>query len=256
LRADGRPAVNPLAATGRFGFFGFAVAWRALTPPWETHALAHHVLLVTGRCALPVVATVMPFGMVMALQGLSVFELFGAQRMLSALVSVAVFRELSPVLSSVLVAAQGGSAFAAELGAMRIKEELDATEVMAVDSLRVHVVPRVLAVIVAAPILNLAGSLSGIFGGWITAVLVKGENSGIYWSNLWALTHLADIWGGALKTVVFGALIGLIATYQGYNARGGAAGVGTAVNNTVVYCITAMIIANYLLTSALFGAIR
>lgn len=246
--------VEALAGLGRFTRFAARVIWRALTPPVDTGAIAQHTLRITTRTLLPVIAVVFPFGMVMALQGLEIFELFGAQRLLSSLVSVAVFRELSPVLSSVLVAAQGGSSFAAELGAMRVKEELDATEVMAVDSLRVHVVPRVWATLLATPMLNLAGSLAGIWGGYVTAVLLKGEPSGAYWSNLWALTQVSDLSGGVIKTVIFGGIIGLIACYQGYNARGSAAAVGKAVNDTVVYAITTFIVANYLLTSALFGA--
>lgn len=247
--------MNALARLGAFGVFAAAVLWRMLTPPWEVSSAAQQTWTITLRCVLPVIAVVFPFGMVMALQGLQIFELFGAQRLLSSLVSVAVFRELSPVLASVLVAAQGGSAFAAELGAMRIREELDATEVMGIDGLRVHVVPRVVATLIAAPVLNLIGSLSGICGGFLVAVVFLGEPAGIYWANLWTLTQPSDIAGGVIKATVFGVLIGLIACFQGYYATGGAAGVGRAVNATVVVAITTFIIVNYFLTSALFGAI-
>lgn len=247
--------MDQLAALGRFGQYSGRVLWRMATPPWEIHEMARNIVLVTLRSLLPVMAVVFPFGMVMALQGLQIFELFGAQRLLSSLVSVAVFRELSPVLASVLVAAQGGSSIAAELGAMRIKEELDATEVMAIDSLRVHVVPRVYATLIATPLLNIVGSLSGITGGYVTAVLVKGEPGGVYWENLWTLTQPADLVGGLVKTTIFGLMIGLVATYHGFYASGGAAGVGKAVNDTVVISVTSFIIANYFLTSALFGAI-
>lgn len=247
--------MTALAQLGRFGVFAAQVLWRMVTPPWEVSEAARHTWTVTIRCFLPVIAVVFPFGMVMALQGLQIFNLFGAQRLLSSLVSVAVFRELSPVLASVLVAAQGGSAFAAELGAMRIREEIDATVVMGIDALRVHVVPRVIATLIAAPILNLVGSISGICGGFLVAVYVKGEPAGIYWANLWELTAPSDIVGGAFKATVFGLLIGLIACYQGFYTTGGAAGVGRAVNATVVVGITSFIVVNYFLTSALFGAI-
>ena len=248
--------METLAGLGRFGVFAGRVAWRMVTPPWEVSEAARQTWLITIRCLAPVVATVFPLGMVMALQGLVIFNQFGAQRLLSSLVSVAVFRELSPVMASALVAAQGGSAFAAELGAMRIKEEIDATDVMAIDSLRVHVVPRVIATIIAAPILNLLGSLGGICGGYAVACWLKHEPSGTYWANLWALTGVMDVVGGIIKTTVFGALIGMIACYFGYNATGGAAGVGKAVNDTVVIAITSFIVANYFLTSALFGAFQ
>lgn len=235
------------------GFAGGVVA-RALTPPWSVPDVAHHTWVLATRCALPVLAVVVPAGMVLALQGLTIFNRFGAERLLSSLVSVAVFRELSPVLASVLVAAQGGSAFAAELGAMKIHEELDATEVMAIDSVRVHVVPRVIATMVATPMLHVLGSAGGVVGAWLVAVVLEGEPSGIFWANLWALTQAVDIGGSVLKTVVFGGIIGLVATWKGTRAEGGAAGVGRAVNDTVVLSVVAFIVANYVLTSALYGA--
>ena len=247
--------VERLAALGHFGTFAARVAVRSVTPPWEFDALAGHIWALWWRCLPPVLATTTPLGMVMALQGLQIFDLYGAQRLLSPLVSVATFRELSPVLASVLVAAQGGSSFAAELGAMRISEEIDATEVMAIDSLRVHVVPRFLAVLITCPLLNLAGSLGGIFGGYVSAVLIKGETAGIYWSNLWDMTTTLDVFGGYVKATCFGAIIGLVACYFGYHARGGAPGVGRAVNDTVVVAATSFIVVNYFLTTALFGAI-
>jgi len=247
--------LDTLVGLGHFGRYAGQVLARVATPPWEPHETARHIWLLLIRCSLPVVAVVFPAGMVLALQGLQIFDLFGAQRMLSSLISVATFRELSPVLASVLVAAQGGSSFAAEIGAMRIKEEIDATAVMGVDPLRVHVAPRVIAAVIATPILDLIGCIAGIWGGWLVAVAFKGENGGIYWGNLWALTQPADLFGGLFKTAIFGLLIGLIATYYGYHASGGAAGVGKAVNDTVVSAVTAFIVANYFLTSALFGAL-
>lgn len=247
--------LQPLEALGRFGRFTAQVAVRAVRPPWFLGEAARQAWTTTVRCLLPVVAVTAPFGMVMSLQGLEIFEMFGAQRLLSSLVSVAVLRELSPVLASVLVAAQGGSSCAAELGAMRIREELDATEVMAVDSIRFHVVPRVLALTLACPLLNVAGSAAGMVGGYLTAVLVKGEPSGTYLAEMWNLTGPADLWGGVAKTTIFGATIGLVACYHGFHARGGAAGVGRAVNDTVVHSVVAFIIMNYFLTSAFFGSV-
>jgi phospholipid/cholesterol/gamma-HCH transport system permease protein len=193
--------------------------------------------------------------MVLALQGLKIFAIFGAQRMLPSLVTVAVLRELSPVLATVLVAAQGGSSCAAELGAMAIKEELDATAVMAVDPLTMHVVPRFLAIVIACPLMNMAGSVAGIYGSYVTAVYMKGEQSGVFLSELWVNLTPVDVWAGSFKTAVFGAVVGMTACYMGTHATGGAAGVGRAVNDTVVYGVTAFIIVNYVLTSALFGAV-
>lgn len=242
-----------LARIGRFGLFAGAVAHRTVTPPWNTRDFFRHTWLVTTRCMAPVAAVTFPFGMVIGLQGLQIFDLFGAQRMLPSLISVAVLRELSPVLASVLVAAQGGSAFAAELGAMRIKEELDATEVMAVDSLRWHVVPRVLALVLACPILNVLGTVSGLAGGFVMAVGIQGEPAGVFLANLWVFTVPFDLVAGVVKTLVFGLLIGLVACWHGFHASGGAAGVGKGVNDTVVHAVLLFFVANYLLTSAMFA---
>ncbi len=227
---------------------------RVVTGTMYPALIADHMWTLASRSALPVLATTLPTGMVVALQGLNVFDLFGAQRLLSSLISVAVFRELSPVLSSMLVAAQGGASFAAELGSMRIQEEIDATEVMAIDSLRLHVLPRVIAAVITTPLMHLLGTGAGIAGGWVVAVLMRGEPSGVYWANLWALTQPLDLWGGVLKTAVFGLIIGLTATYRGYFATGGAPGVGVAVNETVVQSVLGFVAANYVLTSLMYGS--
>jgi phospholipid/cholesterol/gamma-HCH transport system permease protein len=248
--------LQAILALGRFGRFAGAVGLRLLTPSgWEVVATVTRLGTLFRRCLLPVVATTTPLGMVMALQGLSIFDLYGAQRLLAPLVSVATFRELSPVLASVLVAAQGGSAYAAELGAMRIREELDATEVMAIDPLQVHVVPRFVSVVLACPLLNAVGSVGGLVGGWLSAVVVEGEPSGVYWANLFALTRAQDLVGGFVKALVFGAVIGLFACWHGFHASGGAPGVGRAVNDTVVHAATTLVVVNYFLTALLFGAI-
>lgn len=244
-----------LQLLGRIGIFAARVAGATLSGrvPFRTFVTQLHV--VTWRCLLPVLAVVFPFGMVMSLQGLEIFAMYGSQRLLSPFIAAAIIRELSPVMASTLVAAQGGASFAAELGAMRIKEELDATDVMAVDSLAFHAAPRVLALTVACPVLNIMGCVSGIVGGFVSAVLLEGESAGTFMSELWNLTGPADIWGTVAKTTVFGAIIGVVACYLGYTVRGGADGVGRAVNNTVVYTILAFIAANYFLTSAFFGGV-
>ncbi len=246
--------LSTLAALGRFGTFAGRVAWRVLTPPWNAADFFRHTWIVSLRCLGPVVAVTFPFGMVIALQGLAIFDMFGAQRLLPSLISVAILREISPVLASVLVAAQAGSSYAAELGAMRIKEELDATEVMAVDSLRWHVAPRVAALSLACPVLNTVGNMAGLAGGFVMSVGIQGENAGVFMANLWNFTRTGDLVGGVVKTATFGLIIGLVACYHGFYATGGAAGVGKGVNDTVVRATLCFFAANYLLTSAFFGA--
>ncbi len=245
-------SLSIVAGFGRFGTFCGQLAVRSVTRPLYLREAFNYAGLTAARCLAPVLAVTLPCGMVIALQGLQIFDLYGAQRLLSSLVSVAVLRELSPVMACVLVAAQGGSSCAAELGSMRIKEEIDATEVMGIDAMRYHVMPRLIGLTMACPILGTFGALAGLAGGYITAVVLKGEASGVYLSNLWALTQPADLWAGIIKTFVFGFAIGLVATFHGFNATGGAAGVGRAVNETVVRSVLVFVVVNYLLTSALF----
>jgi len=245
--------LSPLAGLGRFSLFSAAVLVRVVRGGWSVRALIEDLYTICTRCLLPVIAITFPFGMVMALQGLTIMALFGAQRLMPSIVSVAILRELGPVLASVLVAAQGGSSCAAELGAMAIKEELDATAVMAVDPLTLHVVPRFLAIVVACPLMNIAGSAAGILGSFVTAVFMKGEQAGVFMDGVWLRVGPVDVWAGTFKTAVFGVIIGLVACYMGTRATGGAAGVGRAVNDTVVFGIIGFIIVNYALTSALFG---
>ena len=247
--------LNSLANIGRFGNFSAQIAVRVGRRPFFYREIIAQLWSTTTQCVLPVMAVTFPFGMVMALQGLEIFRMFGAERMLSSLISIATLRELSPVLASVLVAAQGGSSCAASLGAMRIKEELDATEVMAVDSIKFHVVPRVIAMTIACPLLNIAGSIAGVAGGYFTAVYIKHESGGIFLTELWAFMGPMDVYGGLIKTTIFGLTIGLTSCYHGFRATGGAAGVGKAVNDTVVHSVVAFITLNYFLTSALFGAV-
>ncbi|MDP6932685.1 MAG: ABC transporter permease [Myxococcota bacterium] len=244
---------DTLAIIGRFSLFAGRVLRRALRPPLFLSEVFRHTWTTSIRCMVPVTAVMIPFGMVIALQGLAIFSMFGAERMLASLISVTILRELSPVLASVLVAAQGGSACAAELGAMRIKEELDATEVMAVDSLKIHVIPRIIALTGSCCLLNVVGSVAGIVGAYITAVWIKGQTGGVFLAELWALTQPLDVWSGTVKTLVFGAIIGLVASHHGFHASGGAAGVGRAVNQTVVHGVVGFIVVNYFLTSALYG---
>lgn len=246
---------DSVARLGHFGVFAGRMALGALRPPFFAGEILRQTARTCVRCILPVCAVTFSFGMVMAIQGLAIFANYGAQRMLSALVALAVVRELSPMLSSVLIAAQGGSSCAAELGAMRIREELDATDVMAVDSVKFHASPRLGALTLAAPVLNLFGSFAGILGAWVVAVLLRGENSGVFWGELWSLCGPVDVWGGSLKATIFGALIGLISAYHGYHAKGGAAGVGRAVNKTVVQSVLVFIVLNYLLSTLLYGRV-
>lgn len=240
-----------IQATGKLGAFCSSVLYYLFRPPffWRETLRAMHS--VGFQCLLPVLAIVVPTGMVTVLQGLQVFEMFGAQRLLSSLLSAAVFRELSPTLVSIMVASQAGSSVSGEIGTMRVKEEIDAMEVMAVNPFQYVIIPRLVALVLIVPLINTIACFGAIVGGYAVAIGLKGLNSGVFMANLFAFTKLSHIWGGMLKACIFGLVVGIISCFKGYHVTGGALGVGRAANTTVVHTILLIVFINYLLTSAL-----
>lgn len=236
---------------GRFGLFCLQVVQAMLHPPFFVHETLRSMYTIGFQCLLPVLAIVVPTGMVTTLQGLHVFDMFGAQRLLSSLLAEAIFRELSPTLVSIMVASQAGSAVSGEIGTMRVKEEIDALEVMAVDPFQFVIVPRLIALALMVPIINAIASFGGILGGYAVAIGLKGLNSGVFMANLFSFTKMSHIWGGMLKACVFGIVVALMSCYKGYHVTGGALGVGRAANTTVVHSILLIVCINYFLTSAL-----
>lgn len=236
---------------GKAGFFCIQVLIALCKPPFFWQETLRAMYTIGFQCLLPVLAIVVPTGMVTTLQGLHVFELFGAQRLLSSLLAEAVFRELSPTLVSIMVAAQAGSSVSGEIGTMRVKEEIDALEVMAVDPFQYVIVPRLIALAVMVPLINAIACFGGILGGYVVAIGLKGLNSGVFLANLFSFTKLSHIWGGMLKACVFGLIVGIMSCYKGFHVTGGALGVGRAANTTVVDSIVLIVCVNYFLTSAL-----
>jgi len=240
-----------IESIGLFGLFCIQVVQAFFRPPFFWRETLRSMYTTGFQCILPVLAIVVPTGMVTTLQSLHVFDMFGAQRLLSSLLAEAIFRELSPTLVSIMVASQAGSAVSGEIGTMRVKEEIDAMEVMAVDPFQYVIVPRLLALAIMVPVINAIASFSGILGGYAVAVGLKGLNSGVFIANLFSFTQMSHIWGGMFKACVFGVIVGLISCYKGYHVSGGALGVGKAANTTVVHSILLIVCVNYFLTSAL-----
>lgn len=205
------------------------------------------------RCLIPVGLAVAPVGAVIALQGVSVFRMFGADGILSSMLATAIFRQYSPALASVMVAAQAGSSIAARIGTMKVRGQIDALAVMSVDPIRYVVVPGLVACIVITPLLNVLTTALGLMSGWFFAVPVAGINHGSFMDNLYSQVTPIDLWVGLGKCVVFGGAVGLIAGFTGLRTTGGAAGVGRAANNTVVYTIILILIADYLVSLLLLA---
>ena len=254
-RAFGQPAIEAVAEAGATALFLARTLGNLIrhgAPLRETVRLVAQLGL---RCVVPVVLVVAPMGAVIALQGHVVVRLFGVDRMLAPLVSIAMVREVAPGFAALMVAMQAGGAIAAELGAMRAREEIDAHEVMAVDPIRALVVPRLVAGVIVTPLLNLVAVVCGIGAAYLVAVYGRGLAGGAFIENSLTWLTPADLWGGELKAAVYGLLITAISCYQGFHATRSAAGVGEAANRAVVHAIVVLPLANYALNSALYAGI-
>lgn len=230
------------------------VARAAVTPPIYLAETLRMMEVLAKRCILPVSLAVAPVGAVISLQGIMIFKLFGAERMLSSFLGQAIFREYSPALASVMVAAQAGSSIAARIGTMKVRGQIDALAVMSVDPVRFVVVPGVIACVIVAPLLSILTNLLGVLSGWVFAVPIGGIDHGAFMENLTAQITPADLWIGMGKCAVFGLGVGLIAGYLGLNVGKGAADVGKAANDTVVSTIVLILFVDYLVSMILLGA--
>lgn len=224
----------------------------SVRPPFEVREWMRQMVRL-GIDSIPVVAlTTMFTGMVMALQTFTGFQRVHAENFVASVVSLAMVRELSPVLVGLMVTGRVGSSMAAEIGTMRVTEQLDALEALATDPVHYLFVPRVLAGIVMLPFLTLLGDAIGIFGGYLVAVKLLGANPLVYDQNTWQFLDLKDIWSGLVKAAVFGLLLTLTGCVKGYYTTGGAEGVGRATTSAVVTASLLILLSDFFLTKVLF----
>jgi phospholipid/cholesterol/gamma-HCH transport system permease protein len=202
---------------------------------------------------LPVILISIPFGVIIALHVGSLARQIGAESHIGAAMVLAVVREAAPVATALLIAGAGGSAMTADLGSRRIRSELDAMEVMGVDPVHRLVLPRLLAAMLVALLLDGVVSAAGILGGWVMAVPVQGGTSGAYFASFTELAQLADFWSALVKAALFGYIAAAIACHYGYHARGGPKAVGDAVNRAVVLTFIILFFVNFILTALYFN---
>ncbi len=206
-----------------------------------------------GVESLPIaLLTGLSVGMVFTLQIANEFIRFGATSVIGGVSAIALVRELGPTLTGVVVAGRVGAAIAAELGSMKVTEQIDALLAMAADPIRFLVVPRVIACVLMLPLLAFLADFVGIAGGYGIATGVKGISPEVFLSSLQQLLVPADVFKGLLKAMIFGLVVGIIGCYQGLNTSNGAQGVGKATTDAVVYSLITIFIANYFLSSWLF----
>ncbi|MDQ7038979.1 MAG: MlaE family lipid ABC transporter permease subunit [Aquificota bacterium] len=220
-------------------------------PPKVKHFL-NQITYVAAETSPVVIITSTFTGGVIALQTYGTFHRFNAEFLIGAVVALSMGRELGPVLTSLMVVARVGSAMTASIGTMRITQQIDALEVMAVNPVRYLVTPRVFATTVGVPLLTVLSNVAGIFGGWFVATKIFGVNEHLYWQKMVDLVEMHDILGGLYKAFAFGFIVGSVSCYYGFYTKGGTEGVGRATTNSVVTSSMLILISDYFLTAIIF----
>lgn len=211
-------------------------------------------MIEIGFYSLPVVAlTTMFSGMVIALQSYSGLSTLSSEGVVASVVELTITRELGPVMAALMVAGRVGAAMAAELGTMRVTEQIDALTTLSTNPFKYLIVPRVLAGVLMLPVLVLIGDIIGIYGGWLICVYKLDFNGTNFLRNIWNFMQAIDIYSGMTKAAVFGFIVTLLGCYNGYHSRGGAEGVGAATTNAVVASSILILISNYWLTELFFA---
>lgn len=248
----GHVVLSFLKSAGELGLFAFETIYHCFTPPYYGKAFLKQFIEI-GFYSLPVVALTTLFaGMVIALQTYTGFAQFSAEGAVAMVVLVAVTRELAPVMAGLMVAGRIGAAMAAEIGTMRVTEQIDALTTLSTNPFKYLIVPRVVAGILMLPILVLIGDIIGICGGYMIGVSKLDFNASTYLMSTWEYLKPMDIISGLTKAGVFGFIITLLGCYNGFHSNGGAQGVGQATTNAVVSSSILILIFNYILTELFF----
>jgi len=248
LEAIGRWVISFLEFWGRWFLLSTKALALAFKRPFRFKRYLYYFATI-GADSLPVIAITSLFtGGVIALETYSAFHRFNAEYMIGAVVAISMARELGPVLSALLVTARSGSAMAAEIGTMRVTEQIDALEVMAVNPIKYLITPRLYTSVIALVLLTIVADVVGYIGGYIVSVYIFGVNKTLYLRYTQNLAEMTDVYHGLIKAAVFGFLIASISCLYGYYAKGGAKGVGEATTKAVVTSSIAILIFDYLIT--------
>ena len=240
-----------LSYLGNFALFSYQTfAWLCWRLPRRDQIA--HSFYVIGVLSLPVIMlTGMFIGMVLAVQTYTQFQKLGMQSWLGGVISLSLVRELGPVLAATMLAGRVGSSIAAELGTMRVTEQIDALSGMGVNPIHYLVVPRFLACLVLIPALTIIADVTGVFGGAYYCIHILEINSHFYWENASDFVTPLDIFIGMFKSIFFGAIIALISCHQGFHCKEGAEGVGKAATQSFVYSFVAILLLDLLLGIAI-----
>jgi len=245
----------PVGTAGKLFAFALDVCRGLFKRPFQLREFIQQAWFIASVTIVPTALVAIPFGAVIALQVGGLIAQFGAQSFTGSASVLAVVREAGPIATALLVAGAGGSAIAADLGARKIREELDAMMVLGIDPIQRLVVPRVLACMLVSVFLNGLVSVVGVIGGYVFNVILQHGTPGAYLASFTALAQMADVWQGLLKALVFGLIAAIVASYKGMNAGGGPKGVGDAVNESVVITFLLLFIVNFVMTAIYFQVV-
>jgi len=249
VRVIGRMTLDTLQLVGAVALFGLRGAVSVFSPPWYFRQVARQMMAI-GYLSLPVVGLTAVFtGAALALNIFTGGGRFNAEQIMPQIVALGITRELGPVLAALMLAGRVSAAIAAELGAMRATEQIDAMRTLSTDPFRYLVAPRLLAGVICLPLLTAIADIIGIAGGWLVATRTLAFNPSLYLRNTADFLTGWDIQSGLIKAAVFGFIVTLMGCYHGYNATGGARGVGRATTLAVVSAAILIFLSDYLLTT-------
>jgi phospholipid/cholesterol/gamma-HCH transport system permease protein len=223
-----------------------------LRPPFRWKLLIRQMEFVGVESLFVVGLTALFTGMVLALQTYYAFRLFSAENLVGATVALSMTRELGPVITALMVTGRAGSAMAAEIGTMRVTEQVDALLSMAVNPVQFLVVPRVLAGLFMVPLLTILSDVIGIAGGYLVGVKMLGINHGLYVNTMFEMLQPEDVYNGLVKAAVFGVVLSLVGCSKGLSTTGGAQGVGRSTTGAVVLSSVLILMSDYILTAIMF----
>ena len=256
LSALGRFTIRPVQEMGRIAIFFSRGFFHIFTYPFQLAKIVDQLYFIGMKSVFVICLTGAFTGMVLGIQGYYTLVKFGSEGLLGAAVALSLIREMGPVLTAIMIIARAGSSMAAELGIMRISEQVDALETMDIDPIRFLVSPRLAASLISFPLLTALFDVVGIIGGFLTGSLLLGISPGAYFSRVDSSVLMADITGGFIKSIVFAAVVATICCYQGFythtRAEGfGAKGVSLSTTSAVVSSCVLVLVVDYILTSIL-----
>ena len=253
LAVLGRVFISFLGVTGRLSIFAGKSISATLTAPFYGRAILRQMMEI-GYYSLPIVGLTAIFtGAVLALQSYTGFSRFNAESSIASVVVISITRELGPVLASLMVAGRVGASMAAEIGTMRVTEQIDALITLSTNPFKYLIAPRIIAAIITLPMLVIIADIIGVYGGYLVGIHKLGFSPGTYLQNTFDFLETKDVVSGLVKAAVFGFIISLMGCYNGFNSKGGAQGVGQATTNAVVSASILILCFNYIITELFFA---